>query len=96
MPGEHPDLVTDFSAGEDLLALSSAIFDLSGQAVGDPGVLVNVTGDQTEAVDAHLVFNQDNQTLYYDADGAANSNSLAVVTLTGVASLAAGDVQLFT
>lgn len=95
LPGLRPDLVTDFTPGEDLLALSSAIFDLQGQAPGDAGVLVNVTGNQTEAADAYLVFNQSNQTLYYDADGAANGNAVAVVTLTGVASLAASDVQLF-
>jgi hypothetical protein len=41
------------------------------------------------------VFNQNDHTLYYDADGAANGNAVAVVTLTGVASLTASDVQLY-
>lgn len=89
------DNITDYTPGEDLLALSSAIFDLQGHAISDAGVLANVTGNQTEQAGAYLVFNQSNQTLYYDADGAANGNAVAVVTLSGVASLAAGDVQLF-
>ncbi|GLO12418.1 hypothetical protein PPUJ20028_09990 [Pseudomonas putida] len=89
------DYVTDFTAGTDHLALSSAVFNLNGQAPSDPGVLANVSGAQTEQAGANLVFNQSNQTLYYDADGAANGNAVAVVTLAGVASLAASDVQLF-
>ncbi|MHC5192279.1 calcium-binding protein [Pseudomonas frederiksbergensis] len=87
------DSVSDFTQGQDVLALNSTQFDLQGQAVAD--VLANVSGSQTEQVGAYLVFNQNNQTLYYDADGAANGNSVAVVTLVGVASLAASDLQLF-
>ncbi|MNY42222.1 hypothetical protein D3C86_1770900 [compost metagenome] len=93
--GNNIDSVTDFTAGQDHLALSNAVFNLQGQALTDPGVLANVTDNQTEQAGANLVFNQSNQTLYYDADGAANGNAAAVVTLTGVASLAASDLQLF-
>ncbi|QEY65005.1 tandem-95 repeat protein [Metapseudomonas lalkuanensis] len=89
------DFITDFTSGEDHLALNSTIFNLQGQAPGDPGVMANVTGTQTEQAGAMLLFNQSNQTLYYDADATANGNAQAVVTLAGVASLAASDVQMF-
>ncbi|VVN09551.1 hypothetical protein PS647_03770 [Pseudomonas fluorescens] len=92
-PGLRPDLITDFTQGQDVLALNSALFNLNGQLPGE--VLANVSGAQNEQAGANLVFNQSNQTLYYDADGAANGNAVAVVTLAGVASLAASDVQLF-
>ncbi|WLI11244.1 MULTISPECIES: cadherin-like domain-containing protein [Pseudomonas] len=57
--------------------------------------LANVSGAQHETAGAHLVFNQDDHTLYYDAEGAANGNAVAVLTLTGVATLTANDVQLY-
>ncbi|MGF6287806.1 M10 family metallopeptidase C-terminal domain-containing protein, partial [Pseudomonas silensiensis] len=86
--------VIGFAQGSDILALDSSAFHLNGQPID--AVLTNVSGALTEQAGNHLVFNQSNQTLYYDADGTANGNAVAVVTLAGVASLAAGDVQLFT
>jgi predicted RNase H-like HicB family nuclease len=93
LPGDRADLITDFSLGSDVLALNSGLFNLQGQTVAE--ALANVSGAQNEVAGAHLVFNQNDQTLYYDADGAANGNAVAVVTLVGVASLAASDLQLF-
>ncbi|MDH4651395.1 MULTISPECIES: S-layer family protein [unclassified Pseudomonas] len=95
LPSTRADVVTDFANSEDLLALNNGVFNLQGQTPGDPGVLANVTGTQTEQVGAYLVFNQTSQTLYYDADATANGNAQALVTLAGVASLAASDVQMF-
>ena len=93
MPGARPDQISDFTQGQDVLALSAALFDLQGQAIAD--VLANVSCSQTEQAGAQLLFNQSNQTLYYDADGTANGNAVAVVTLAGVVSLTASDLQLF-
>ena len=93
LPGVHADLITDFSQSSDVLALNSGVFNLQGQTVAE--ALANVSGAQNEVAGAHLVFNQNDQTLYYDADSAANGNAVAVVTLVGVASLAASDLQLF-
>jgi Ca2+-binding RTX toxin-like protein len=87
------DSVSDFTQGQDMLALNSGLFNLQGQTVAES--LANVSGAQNEVVGAHLVFNQNDHTLYYDADGAANDNAVAVVTLTGIATLAASDVQLY-
>ncbi|MDH4581161.1 calcium-binding protein, partial [Pseudomonas sp. BN415] len=84
--------VYDFTQGIDHLGLNGVAFDVGGQAVAD--VLANVNNGQNEQDGALLVFNQSNQTLYYDADGTANGNAVAVVTLAGVSSLAAGDLQL--
>ncbi|MFK8332984.1 beta strand repeat-containing protein [Pseudomonas sp. BJa5] len=94
LPGDRADLISDFTQGSDVLALNSGLFNLQGQSVAD--ALANVSGEQQEAAGAHLVFNQDDHTLYYDADGAANDNAVAVVTLSGVTNLSASDVQLFT
>jgi hypothetical protein len=93
LPGDRADLITDFTQGSDVLALNSGVFNLQGQTVAE--ALANVSDAQNEVAGAHLVFNQNDYTLYYDADGAANGNAVAVVTLVGVASLAASDVQLF-
>ncbi|MNE62240.1 hypothetical protein D3C80_1575100 [compost metagenome] len=94
MPGNRADLITDFTQGSDVVALNSALFDLQGQTVAE--TLANVSGAQQEVAGAHLVFNQDDHTLYYNADGAANDNAVAVVTLAGVTNLSASDVQMFT
>ena len=93
MPGARADLITDFTQGSDLLALNSGVFNLQGQTVAE--ALANVSGGQNEVAGANLVFNQNDHTLYYDADGAANGNAVAVVTLVGVTNLTASDVQMF-
>ena len=93
LPGDRADLITDFTQGSDVLALNSGLFNLQGQTVAD--TLANISGAQNEAAGAYLVFNQNDHTLYYDADGAANGNAVAVVTLTGVTTLTASDVQPF-
>ncbi|GLO15274.1 hypothetical protein PPUJ20028_38590 [Pseudomonas putida] len=91
LPGSTPDQITDFTPGSDLIALNSAVFDLHGKTLADAFASGNA---QTEAEGAHLTFNQEDHTLYYDSDGAANNNSVAVVTLAGVNSLAAGDLAM--
>ncbi len=93
LPGARADLISDFTHGSDVLALNTGVFNLQGQSVAE--ALANVSGGQNEAAGANLVFNQDDHTLYYDADGAANGNAVAVVTLVGVANLAASDVGLY-
>ncbi|VVO24862.1 hypothetical protein PS723_04515 [Pseudomonas fluorescens] len=93
LPGNRADMITDFTQGSDVLALNSGLFNLQGQTVAE--TLANVSGTLNEVAGAHLVFNQNDHTLYYDADGAANGNAVAVVTLTGVSTLTASDVQLY-
>jgi len=93
LPGARADLITDFTQGSDLLALNTGVFNLQGQTVAE--ALANVSGGQNEAAGANLVFNQDNHTLYYDADGAANGNAIAVVTLVGVTTLTASDMAVY-
>ncbi|WP_329603645.1 cadherin-like domain-containing protein [Pseudomonas putida] len=87
------NVVSGFTQGADHLSLDSSAFQFNGQPI--EAVLANVSATQTEQAGAQLVYSQSNQTLYYDADGAANGNSVAVVTLAGVATLAASDVLLF-
>ncbi|MEG1209711.1 MAG: hypothetical protein RSE29_01145 [Leclercia sp.] len=47
------------------MARNSDVFDLHGQNIAD--VLASVSGNQTEASGAYLIFNESNHTLYYDA-----------------------------
>lgn len=93
LPGARADLITDFTQGSDLLALNTGVFNLQGQTVAE--ALANVSGGQNEAAGANLVFNQDDHTLYYDADGAANGNAIALVTLVGVTTLTASDMAVY-
>jgi Ca2+-binding RTX toxin-like protein len=92
LPGSRPDRIADFTQGEDKLLLDRTAFlldeaDLQGLAL--------VEGASTEQAGAPLVFNQTNQTLYYDANGTVDDNALAIVTLTGINSLTAGDIELY-
>lgn len=93
LPGTQPDVITDFSPGNDVVALAAGVFDLHGQSIAD--TLANVTGAAQETTGAQLVFNQDNHTLYYDADGAANGNAVAISVINGVSNLAPSDLQVF-
>jgi Ca2+-binding RTX toxin-like protein len=93
LPGAHADLITDFTPGSDVLALKTGVFNLQGQTVAE--ALANVSGGQNEAAGANLVFNQDDHTLYYDADGAANGNAIALVTLVGVTTLTGSDMAVY-
>ncbi|MBI3144539.1 MAG: M10 family metallopeptidase C-terminal domain-containing protein, partial [Pseudogulbenkiania sp.] len=88
------DTVSDFVVGQDKIALLTSVFTLGGNGVLDAGEFANLPSGSEQA-GAYLVFNQSNQTLYYDADGAANGNAVAVVTLTGVTSLAESDLQFY-
>ncbi|MFJ4453928.1 cadherin-like domain-containing protein [Pseudomonas sp. NPDC089392] len=93
LPGTQPDVITDFSPGSDVVALAAGVFDLHGQSIAD--TLANVTGAAQETTGAQLIFNQDNHTLYYDADGAANGNAVAITVINGVSNLAPSDLQVF-
>lgn len=93
LPGTQPDVITDFSPGNDVVALAAGVFDLHGQSIAD--TLANVTGAAQETTGAQLVFNQDNHTLYYDADGAANGNAEAITVINGVSNLTPSDLQVF-
>ncbi|WP_165493836.1 calcium-binding protein [Azotobacter chroococcum] len=92
LPGSRPDQIADFTQGEDKLLLDRAAFQLDEADL--PGLAL-VEGASTEQAGAPLVFNQTNQTLYYDANGTVDGNALAIVTLTGVNSLTAGDIELY-
>ncbi|MEN5035388.1 cadherin-like domain-containing protein [Pseudomonas sp. TWI929] len=93
LPGTQPDVITDFSPGNDVVALAAGVFDLHGQSIAD--TLANVTGAAQETTGAQLIFNQDNHTLYYDADGAANGNAVAITVINGVSNLTPSDLQVF-
>lgn len=91
LPGPTPDQITDFTPGSDVIALDSSLFDLHGKTLADA---FTSGASQTEATGAHLTFNQADHTLYYDSDGVANNNAVAVVTLAGVNNLAADDLTM--
>ncbi len=86
------DVISDFSAAaganQDVLQ-----FHMSDFGASTTLHLVNGTA-ATQAVGT-FIFNTTNDVLYWDADGTGSAASVAVVTLTGVASLSAANFDLF-
>jgi len=87
------DKINDFSHSEgDKLVLDHAIFQCftSQGGVSADCLLVNTTGKPVDSND-YLIYNAANKTLYYDADGSGKGAAVALVTLTGVNTLAHDD-----
>lgn len=83
------DTISDFTSGTDKIVLDDDVFKkLSGTKSGVALSSDNfVVGDQAQDANDFLVYNQDNHTLYYDADGsgAGAMQAVAVIELTGAA-----------
>lgn len=86
------DVIADFSAsgaGRDRLA-----FDREGIAgLSDTVSLVN--GSAANAARGQFIFNPDTDTLYWDRDGTGSAAAVAIVKLTGVASLSQGNIEIW-
>jgi Ca2+-binding RTX toxin-like protein len=93
--GRHADKVTDFESGTDTVELVLSAFSaLGGGGALDPDMFI--TGRAAKQADDHLIYNDKNGKLFYDADGSGAGRKKLVATFTDfndipVPSLDAGD-----
>lgn len=91
-PAINLDILTDFAAGEDKLALEDVLFP--SFAVGSLAASQFVSGaGVTAAVDAndHLIYDTTNGMLYYDPDGSGATVAMQFAILLGNPALTASD-----
>ncbi|CAK0777938.1 hypothetical protein CCP2SC5_70048 [Azospirillaceae bacterium] len=89
--------IADFTSGTDKIALLSSSFNFPRQPLGALNSSLftcNTTGTADNAT-TRLIYNNNNHTLYYDADGSARASSpVAVARFTNNAAIAASDIIL--
>lgn len=88
------DQITDFVSGTDKLAFSKAVFGGLSTAVGG-----NVSTEFTNAAQAattaqHLIYDNSNGNLYYDADGSGVGEQVLIAILGGHPGLNAADISI--
>ena len=87
------DTITDFTVGQDRLALDNDIFTLLGGA----GALAasrfaSGAGLVQAASNARLIYDTTTGDLYYDSNGATAGGSVKIATLAGMPALTAADI----
>lgn len=89
------DTITDFVSGTDKIQLNRDLFSAftSAGAINAANLKQGAGAVATTATE-FLVFDSTSHTLFYDADGSGAGAQVAVVTLTGVNSLAVGDFSI--
>lgn len=89
------DTIADFSASDDLIALSKKIFTKFAalSSVGEQHFLAGA-GVQAQDADDHLLYDTADGSLYYDADGAGAAAAVKFAVLTGAPELSAADFSL--
>ena len=94
----NKDAVLDFASDTDKIGLSKAIFSKFSKAssVSSENFSSNTTGNGTTSVKNYLVYNTDNSTLYYDADGSGSGKGIAFAVLSGVTTLKVSDFVVIT
>lgn len=95
MGGQNADRITDFTAGQDRLQLSSAEFGagLTPGALAAGAFLANASG-QARAASHRFIYETDTGRLYFDADGNGAGARMLIATLEGLPTLAADDFLL--
>jgi Ca2+-binding RTX toxin-like protein len=87
-PG-NVDLIQDFAAGIDRIALDDALF--AGLMPGALAIGAFVTGAQAGDADDRIVYNSATGQLFFDADGNGAGAAVLFATLDGHPTLSAGD-----
>lgn len=89
------DTITDFVSGTDKIQLNRDLFSsfTSSGAISATNLKQGAGAVATTASE-FLVFDSTSHTLYYDADGSGAGAQVALVTLTGVNTLAVGDFSI--
>lgn len=90
LPGDGGDLICDFTAGEDVLALLSSGFGLASGPLD--ASLFAESGQET--TDTRFVFLAASSVLLYDPDGVGSRPGTALATLAGVSTLSASDIMV--
>ena len=94
--GTNVDTITDFSHGQDKIALVPGIFNVNndGNFLLAPDDFAVVTG-ATAFPDVHVIYNSDTGELWYDADGAGpDQPALQIAVLIGHPTLTSSDIQI--
>jgi Ca2+-binding RTX toxin-like protein len=73
------DAITDFVSGEDVLVISKKIAKKLSKFTEDNFVY----GDKALDSNDYLIFNSENNTLYYDADGSGTKSDAVAIVVVG-------------
>jgi Ca2+-binding RTX toxin-like protein len=94
-PNNGVDLIMDFAAGVDKMLVSAATFGgglVAGVAVTSRQLLVG-TGSRANNIDQRFIYNRNNGSLFFDADGSQNRfSSVKIATLSNLATISAIDL----
>lgn len=74
------DTITDFESGVDWLSLNKKLFNKLAKSFTEDNL---VYGDKAQDANDYLIFNTQNNTLYYDADGSGNKFSAVEIVVVG-------------
>lgn len=82
----NADIVTDFTSGDDKIALDASVFMQLPEVVTEE---ILVVGNKPKAIDAadRLIFDAASGNLYYDADGSGKGKAQLIAKLSGVKDL---------
>lgn len=74
------DTITDFVSGEDVLVISKKIAKKLAKNFTKDNL---VHGDKAQEANDYLIFNTQNNTLYYDADGSGSKSDAVAIVVVG-------------
>ena len=74
------DTITDFVSGEDVLVISKKIAKKLAKNFTEDNL---VYGDKAQDANDYLIFNTQNYTLYYDADGSGSKSDAVAIVVVG-------------
>jgi Ca2+-binding RTX toxin-like protein len=87
---DGPDEITDFASGTDQIQVSASAFG-GGLTAGGSVSLVSGTDPAASGANGQFLFDTDDGTLYWDADGTGAGTAVLIATLSNVPPLAASD-----
>ena len=74
------DTITDFESGVDWLSLNKKLFNKLAKSFTEDNL---VYGDKAQDANDYLIFNTQNYTLYYDADGSGSKSDAVAIVVVG-------------
>ena len=87
---EGPDQITDFAGGGDLIRIWESGFG-GGLVAGDSISLVSGSDPVASGASGQFLYDTDDGSLYWDADGTGSDSAVLIVTFTSVPALEASD-----